>query len=186
MSTHVRSSISVVTIVHNFCSVCQLTRKNLMVKNLKRLRKQTEREQGKNEAQAFDFYPTTYELPVSIWASVKISRSMTKPNNLTFAPIEDSDQPGHPPSLIRVFTVRMKKAWVLSYPLSAQRRLIRLGGCLGWSESSLGAQFIFLVLSCGGSNISVACLQTQMCISYLWKWLVLIKSVEINLKKWKS
>ena len=29
----------------------------------------------------------------------------------------------NPPSLIRVFTVRMKKAWVLSYPLSAQRRL---------------------------------------------------------------
>ena len=26
-------------------------------------------------------------------------------------------------SLIRVFAVRMKKAWVLSYPLSAQRRL---------------------------------------------------------------
>ena len=39
------------------------------------------------------------------------------------APSEDSDQAGHPPSLIRVFTVRMKKAWVLSYPLSAQRRL---------------------------------------------------------------
>ena len=39
------------------------------------------------------------------------------------APSEDSDQPGHPPSLIRVFTVRMKEAWVLSYPLSAQRRL---------------------------------------------------------------
>ena len=39
------------------------------------------------------------------------------------APSEDSDQPGHPPSLIRVFAVRMKKAWTLSYPLSAQRRL---------------------------------------------------------------
>ena len=39
------------------------------------------------------------------------------------APSEDSDQPGHPPILIRVFTVRMKKAWVPSYPLSAQRRL---------------------------------------------------------------
>ena len=39
------------------------------------------------------------------------------------APSDDSDQPGHPPSLIRVFAVRMKKAWVLSYPLSAQRRL---------------------------------------------------------------
>ena len=35
-------------------------------------------------------------------------------------------QPGHPPSLIRVFAVRMRKAWVFSYPLSAQRRL--------WSE----------------------------------------------------
>ena len=39
-----------------------------------------------------------------------------------------------------VFAVCMKKAWVLSYPLSAQRRLIRLGGCQGWSESSLAAQ----------------------------------------------
>ena len=36
---------------------------------------------------------------------------------------EDSDQPGHPPSLIRVFAARMKKHSVLSYPLSAQRRL---------------------------------------------------------------
>ena len=52
---------------------------------------------------------------------------------------EDSDQSGHPPSLIRVFAVRMKKAWVLSYLLSAQRSLIRLGECPGWSESSLGA-----------------------------------------------
>ena len=58
------------------------------------------------------------------------------------APSEDSDQPGHPPSLIRVFAVRMKKAWGLSYPLSAQRRLIWLGGLSihpVWSESSLGA-----------------------------------------------
>ena len=39
------------------------------------------------------------------------------------APSEDSDQPGHPPSLIRVFAVRMKKVWVLSYPLSGQQRL---------------------------------------------------------------
>ena len=38
------------------------------------------------------------------------------------APSEDSDQPGHPPSLIRVFAVHMKKAWVLSYPLSTQGR----------------------------------------------------------------
>ena len=57
-----------ISCIFQFCIVIifQLTRKNLMVKNLKRLRKQTEREQGKIEAQAFDFYPTTYELPVSI------------------------------------------------------------------------------------------------------------------------
>ena len=29
-------------------------------------------------------------------------------------PSEDSDQPGHPPSLIRVFAVRMKNAWSLA------------------------------------------------------------------------
>ena len=45
------------------------------------------------------------------------------------------DQPGHPPSLIRVFAVRMKKAWVLNYPLSAKRRLWS-----DWPVSSLGAQ----------------------------------------------
>ena len=67
------------------------------------------------------------------------------------APSEDSDQPGHPPSLIIVFPVRMKKHWVLSYPLSAQRRL--------WSDWRMprliwvfaGRTAILLVLSCRGS-----------------------------------
>ena len=63
-----------------------------------------------------------------------------KTNKMVFVPSNDSEQPGHPPSLIGVFTVGMKKHWILSYPLSAQRRLIRLGGCPGWSESLLGAQ----------------------------------------------
>ena len=36
------------------------------------------------------------------------------------APSEDPDQPGHPPNLIRVVTIRMKKPRVLSY---ARRRL---------------------------------------------------------------
>ena len=73
---------------------------------------------------------------------VHLSLLMTKTNKMSCAPSEYSDQPGHWPSLIRVFAVRMKKVWVLSYPLSAQRRpsLIRLCGCPGWPESSLGAQ----------------------------------------------
>ena len=77
-----------------------------------------------------------------------------KANKMVCAPNKDSDQPGHPPSLIRVFTVHMKKPWVyLSYPLSAWRTLIRLGRCPGWSESLLGAQVTLLVLSWGGSII---------------------------------
>ena len=63
-----------------------------------------------------------------------------KTNNMACVPGEDSDQPGHSPSLIRVFAVCMKKHWVLGYPLSAQRRLIRLGRWPCWSESSLGTQ----------------------------------------------
>ena len=39
-----------------------------------------------------------------------------KTNKVACAPSEDSDQPGHSPRLIRVIAVRMKKAWVLSYP----------------------------------------------------------------------
>ena len=43
-----------------------------------------------------------------------------KTNKMSCAPREDADQPGHPPSLIRVFAVRMKKRWTLNYLLSAQ------------------------------------------------------------------
>ena len=58
---------------------------------------------------------------VSSWPTFEPPHDKT--NRMACAPREDSDQPGHPPSLTRVFAVRMKKAWVLSYPLNAQRRL---------------------------------------------------------------
>ena len=54
---------------------------------------------------------------------LKFKLAYGKTNKMACAPSEDSDQPGYPPSLIRVFAVRTKKAWILSYPLSAQRRL---------------------------------------------------------------
>ena len=69
------------------------------------------------------------------------------------APSEDSDQPGHPPSLIRVFAVRMRKAWVFSYPLSAQRRLwsdwadAQADLSLRWAHSHL-AGFVMRQLIC--------------------------------------
>ena len=55
-------------------------------------------------------------------------------NKMTCASSEDSAKAGHP---------RINKAWVLSYPLCAQQRLIKLGGCR--------AQVIMDVLSCCGS-----------------------------------
>ena len=69
---------------------------------------------------------------------------MTKPTKWHVRPAKTQISLGiHPgwsefwmPRLIWVFAVHMKKAWVLSYPLSAQR----LGGCPGWSESLLAAQ----------------------------------------------
>ena len=53
-----------------------------------------------------------------------------KTNKMACAPSEDSDQPGHPPSLIRVFAVRMKKAQVLSFQLSASEDSDQTGGML--------------------------------------------------------
>ena len=46
-----------------------------------------------------------------------------KTNTMACAPSDDSDQPWHPPSLIRLFAVRIEKACVISLPLSTQRRL---------------------------------------------------------------
>ena len=75
-------------------------------------------------------------LPMQAWGTGKIHfrHNMLKPTKWPVQPAK-TEYPGW-----SVFTVRMKKCWVLSYPLSAQRRLIRLGGCPGWSESLLAAQ----------------------------------------------
>ena len=69
---------------------------------------------------------------------------------MTCTPSEDSDKSGIRPAW-SIFAIHLKRVWVLSYSYSAQRRLIRLGGCPGWSESSLCIQVILLVLSCRGS-----------------------------------
>ena len=66
-----------------------------------------------------------------------------KTNKMACAPSEDSDQPGHPPSLIRVFAIRLKKAWILSYPLSTQWRLwsdwadAQVDLSLGWAHNHI-------------------------------------------------
>ena len=62
-------------------------------------------------------------LPFMYFGGVIWAASWQKNNKMACAPSENSDQPGYPPSLIRVFAVRLKKSRILIYPLSAQRRL---------------------------------------------------------------
>ena len=73
--------------------------------------------------------PVWSESPLSAWRTLASAKTQINP---CIRPVWSESQPGHPPSLIRVFTVRMKKVWVLSYPLSLGIRPV-------WSESSLPA-----------------------------------------------
>ena len=101
-----------------------------------------------------------------------------KTNKTACAPSEDSDQPGHLPSMIRVPAVRMKKAHVLSCLLSTHRRLIRLGGCPSWSESLLDAQIILLVLSRGSSNLFV---RVQCCFQQFFSHIMTVSGCDREL-----
>ncbi|CAN2389900.1 ligase activity, partial [Pristimantis euphronides] len=56
MEDHVR--------ICHFRNQYELTRKNFMVKNLKRFRKQLERESDRFDAEKCDFFPKTFELPL--------------------------------------------------------------------------------------------------------------------------
>ena len=70
-----------------------------------------------------------------------------KTNKMACAPSEDSDQPGHPPSLIRSFAVRMKKAWVLRYPLNASEDSDQTGQMPRLIRVLVRRTIILLVLS---------------------------------------
>ena len=75
-----------------------------------------------------------------------------KTNKMTCAPSKDSDQPGHPPSLIRDFVCAV---WV-----AKDARFLHADSedCSDWANaqadlSSMGAQVISLVLSRGVSYV---------------------------------
>ena len=68
-----------------------------------------------------------------------------------------------------------------SYSLSAQRRLVRLGGCPGWSESSLGARSFcwfchasaqMVSMNTCGREVQIAALQTE--INYVLLYLIML------------
>ena len=58
------------------------------------------------------------------WSLIGYKPAHDKTNKMSLGPaktqISPADQPGHPPSLIRVLAVCMKKPWVLRYQLHAQ------------------------------------------------------------------
>ena len=76
----------------------------------------------------------------SIIKHIRYESLHDKTNKMTCAPSEDSDQSGPPPSLIRIFSVRMTTPWVLSYSLNAQRRL--------WSHRADAQAYLESSLSC--------------------------------------
>ena len=107
--------------------------------------------------------------------SAKFEPPHGKTNKFECVPSKDSDQPGHQPSLIRVFPVHMKEAWVLSYPLNAQPRLWM--PMLIWVFA--GRTFILLVLSWGGSNNdsykpAKGRVATQLVLCPRWIWTKLL------------
>ena len=67
-----------------------------------------------------------------------MSQSMTKPTKWPLRQAKTQIRLGICP-VWSVFAVRMRKPWILSFPWSAQQRLIRLCGNAGWSESLLSA-----------------------------------------------
>ena len=93
-----------------------------------------------------------------------------KTNKMTCAPSEDSEQPGHPPSPIRV---RMKKAWVLSCPLSAQRKLWSV-----WTDALADLSLRWTRMSFCWICHEVA--QITYSIFRLTKWSARLKITEIH------
>ena len=60
--------------------------------------------------------PIVYAIDLAVDGTGVYEPQHDTTNKMTCAPNEDSDQPGRPLSLIRVFPVRMKKPKVLGYP----------------------------------------------------------------------
>ena len=114
-----------------------------------------------------EFYGSVVSMPIE-WKNILLflSRLMTKPK-MACAPSKDSDQPGHPPSLIRIFAACMKKACVLSYPLSAQRRLWS-----DWEDAQADLSLHWVHMSfcwfCheAAHFLPVQCLLTPLCLVY--------------------
>ena len=115
------------------------------------------------EMYSYSFTSGKTYLVIQTWRIVKWATTWQNQQS-DCAPSEDSDHPGHPPSLIRVFAVRMKKTWVLSYPFSAQRRLWSDWAdliCLRWAHTYF-VGFVMSWLKWFGYPCYVNCVPTTL------------------------
>ena len=102
---------------------------------------------------------------LDIWAA----SWQNKQNDCT--PSEDSE---HPPSPIRVFAVRMKKASVLSYPSSAQQRLwsdwadAQADLSLRWAYSHFVGFVMKRLICCWGEVWKSIVLVPDHCFSFIY------------------
>ena len=81
-----------------------------------------------------------HEMKTEAWKNTQHAKSLIyvhdKTDNKNLALNNDSEQPRHSHSLIRVLAAHMKKAFVLSYSISAQQR-IGSDWIDAWSDLSL-------------------------------------------------
>ena len=101
-----------------------------------------------------------------------------KTNKMTWAPSEDSDQPGHPPGLIRAFTVHSKNSQGPKVSSCGQRRLwsdwvdaqANLSLCLAhrsfcWFCHGQADIFFSIIWAWSCENVSYAIYEQQRCRS---------------------
>ena len=77
-----------------------------------------------------------YEVKLILWGFGSLNELQhDKTNKMICGPSKDSDQPGHMPRLIWVFAVHfMGRLRTECFFIQAVKTVIRLDGCLGWSE----------------------------------------------------
>ena len=107
-------------------------------------------------------FPSSAEpLPFRQWMEITNWAASWQNQQCGCAPSENSDQLGQQPSLIRVFAVRMKRAWVLSYPSSAREDSDQTGRMPRLIWVFAGRTATVLVLSQGGSILMWSLLVTK-------------------------
>ena len=102
-----------------------------------------------------------------------------KSNKMNCAPSEESDQPGH--STKSDQHLRWTLYGTHCFFVRAANTIIRLGGCPGWSESALGAQFILRTVH------SVRSVAMQLNFLALWTFLTSIPFLHLVIQTflWK-